>query len=137
MRNWPRSRRCAAATPVRAIGWNGAAEDVPGADTLFNTILTTAGAVNMAARPAGRGGFDLEQVLRARPQVLLRGTSDAGEHVRCAAAVADHPVLRALPGLAVIDYPEGAWACGVPAAADYALDLARTLRALPAEPAAR
>jgi iron complex transport system substrate-binding protein len=119
--------------PVRAIGWSGAAADVPGVNTLFNTILTTAGAVNLAARPVGRGGFDLEQVLRARPQLLLRGTSHAGDRA-LRSSVADHPVLRTLPGLTVIEYPEGAWACGVPAAADLALDLARTLRALPGGP---
>lgn len=119
--------------PVRAIGWSGAAEDVPGADTLFNTILTTAGAINLAARPTGRSGFDLEEVLRVRPQLLLRGVS-YGEGRALRDGVADHRVLRALPGLAVVDYPEGAWACGVPAAADHALELARTLRALSAEP---
>ncbi len=118
------------ATPVRAIGWSGAAEDVPGADTLFNTILTTAGAVNLAALPSGRHGFDLEQVLRARPQVLLRGTSHAGDRA-LRSSVAGHPALAALPGVAIIEYPEGPWACGVPAAADHALDLARKLRELP------
>jgi len=123
-------------TPVRAIGWSGANEDVPGADTLFNTIVTTAGAVNLAARPVGRSGFDLEQVLRARPQLLLRGTSYAGERT-LRNGVADHPVLRHLPGLVVIEYQEGAWACGVPAAAGHALDLARKLADLPADPAAR
>jgi len=119
-----------APAPVRAIGWNGAAQDVPGADTLFNTILTTAGAVNIAARPGVASTFDLEEVVRARPRLLLRGTSHAADRA-LRSAVADHPVLHALPGLAIIDYPEGAWACGVPAAADYALDLARQLRALP------
>jgi iron complex transport system substrate-binding protein len=124
----------AGVAPLRAIGWSGAGEDVPGADTLFNTILTTAGAVNIAARPAGRRGFDLEQVVRARPRLLLRGTSHAGDRsVRSGAA--DHPVLRALPGLAVIEYPESAWACGVPAAAGHALDLARKLSALRADAA--
>jgi iron complex transport system substrate-binding protein len=119
------------AAPVRAIGWDGAAGDVPGADTLFNTILSTAGAQNIAARPTGRGGFDLEQVLRARPRVLLRGTSSTGgDSLR--GELARHPVLRAVPGMTVIDYPESAWACGVPAAADYARALADTLRALPA-----
>ena len=125
-----------AAPPLRAIGWDGAAEDVPGADTLFNTILTTAGAVNIAARPAGPAGFSLEQVLRARPRLLLKGTSNAGGG-SLRDTVADHPVLHALRGLTVVDYPQSAWACGVPAAADYALELARTLRALPAVPAAR
>jgi iron complex transport system substrate-binding protein len=121
-------------TPVRAIGWSGAAGDVPGADTLFNTILTTAGAINLAARPAGRSGFDLEEVLRARPQLLLRGTS-YGEGRALRSGTANHPVLRALPDLAIVEYPEGAWACGVPAVAGHALELARQLRALSARPA--
>jgi iron complex transport system substrate-binding protein len=120
--------------PVRAIGWSGAAGDVPGADTLFNTILTTAGAINLAARPVGSSGFDLEELLRARPQLLLRGTS-YGEGRSLRSGTANHRALRALPHLAIIDYPEGAWACGVPAAADHALDLARKLRTLSTEPA--
>jgi ABC-type Fe3+-hydroxamate transport system substrate-binding protein len=120
------------AVPVRAIGWSGAAEDVPGADTLFNTILVTAGAINLAARPQGSSSFDLEAVLRVRPRLLLRGRS-YGEGRAVRSAVADHRVLRELPGLEVIEYPEGAWACGVPAAAAAALDLARLLHALPPE----
>jgi len=116
-------------TPVRAIGWSGAAGDVPGEDTLFNTILTTAGGVNIAARPAGRSGFDLEQVVRARPRLLLQGTSYAEDRGLRSGAT-HHPVLRALPGLTVMEYPEGPWACGVPAAADHALELAGKLRAL-------
>jgi iron complex transport system substrate-binding protein len=120
-------------TPVRAIGWSGAAADVPGRDTLFDTLLTTAGAVNIAAQPAGGSGFDLERVLREKPQLLLRGTAHDGDRaVRSWAA--NHRVLHALPGLSVIEYPEGAWACGVPRAAGHALELARALRALP-EPA--
>jgi iron complex transport system substrate-binding protein len=115
--------------PVRTIGWGGAAEDVPGADTLFNTILVTAGGMNIAARPVGRSGFDLEQVLRAQPQVLLRGTTQAGG-VALRTGVADHPALRALPALAVIEYPEGVYACGVPRAAELALELAQRLRAV-------
>lgn len=117
------------AQPVRAIGWSGAAEDVPGADTLFNVILSTAGAVNLAAQASGVRAFDLEQVLRAQPALLLRGTSHDGER-SLRASVADHPVLRALPGLAILEYPEGAWACGVPAAARHARELAAELAGL-------
>jgi iron complex transport system substrate-binding protein len=116
--------------PIPAIGWSGASEDVPGTDTLFNAIVEAAGAVNLAARPSGMSGFDLEQVLRLRPRLLLRGTTQAGDSA-LRSGVANHPVLRALPGLEVLEYPEGAWACGVPAAAEHALDLARRLRALP------
>jgi iron complex transport system substrate-binding protein len=116
-------------TPMRAIGWSGAAEDVPGRDTLFDTILTTAGAVNIAAQPVGGSGFDLERVLRQKPRLLLRGTAHDGERaVRSWAA--NHRVLQALPGLSTIEYSEGAWACGVPRAAGHALQLARELRAL-------
>lgn len=117
------------AVPLRAIGWSGSAEDVPGADTLFDTILTTAGAVNIAARAQGVRSFDLEQVARARPQVLLRGAAQ-GRTPALRNSVAAHPVLAGLPGLAVIEYPEGVYACGVPRAAELALELAQQLAVL-------
>ena len=41
--------------PVRVMGWGGASEDVPTADTLFNAILETAGGVNVAAQASRRG----------------------------------------------------------------------------------
>lgn len=123
------------AVPVRAVGWSGAAEDVPGADTLFNTILTTAGATNIAAGAHGVRTFDLEQVVRARPQVLLRGSAqDESQALRN--SVAGHPVLAGLPGLTVIEYPEAVYACGVPRAADLARELAEHLAALPVGQAA-
>jgi iron complex transport system substrate-binding protein len=125
-----RARALRPAQPVRAIGWSGASEDVPGNDTLFNAIVEAAGAVNLASRPSGMSGFDLEQVLRLRPRLLLRGTAHAGDRA-LRSGVADHPALHALPGLSIIEYPEGAWACGVPAAADHALELAQWLHALP------
>lgn len=115
--------------PPRVIGWGGAAEDVPVGDPLFDAILSAAGAVNAAARPAGRAGFGLEEVLAARPDALLRG-SDHRDTASLRSAAADHPALHGLPGLVVIEYPEGLYACGVPRAADAALDLARRLAGL-------
>lgn len=118
---------------VRAVGWSGSALDVPGTDTLFHTILDTAGGENLAAAPGVRRGFDLEQVLRAQPQVLLRGTAyGSGRAVR--SSVADHPVLRHLPALQVIEYPEAVYGCGVPRAADLALQLATALARVAATP---
>lgn len=111
------------ADPVRAIGWSGAGDDVPGSDTLFNTILETAGAVNLAARSGARSSFDLEQVLRARPQVLLRGAT-YGSKPALRNDVAHHRVLSALPGLQTIEYPEAVYGCGVPRASQLALQLA-------------
>ncbi len=111
------------ADPVRAIGWSGAGDDVPGSDTLFNTILESAGAVNLAARTGARSSFDLEQVLHARPQVLLRGAT-YGSKPALRNDVAHHRVLRALPGLHTIEYPEAVYGCGVPRASQLALQLA-------------
>ncbi len=111
------------AQPVRAIGWSGAGDDVPGIDTLFNTILETAGAVNLAARSGARSSFDLEQVLQARPDVLLRGAT-YGSKPALRNDVAHHRVLRALPWLHTIEYPEAVFGCGVPRASQLALQLA-------------
>jgi iron complex transport system substrate-binding protein len=119
------------AVPLRAIGWSGAGAEVPGRDTMFNTILGTAGAMNLGAH-AGAGSFDLEQVLRARPQVLLRGTA-YGSKPALRNEVARHRVLRALPGIAVVQYPEAVYGCGVPRAAQLAVELADRLAQLGAQ----
>lgn len=114
------------AVPVRTIGWSGAGDDVPGADTMFNTILETAGGVNLAARAAGAGSFDLEQLLLARPQVLLRGAAYSAKPA-LRNEVARHRVLRGLPDLVTIEYPEAVYGCGVPSAAQLAEELAGKL----------
>jgi iron complex transport system substrate-binding protein len=117
------SRRPAIA--FRAIGWSGAGDDVPGRDTMFNTILEAAGAINLGAR-AGNSSFDLEQVLHARPQVLLRGAA-YGSKPALRSEVAQHRVLRALPGLTTFEYPEAVYGCAVPRAAQHAAVLADRL----------
>jgi iron complex transport system substrate-binding protein len=117
------------ATPVRAIGWSGAGDDVPGGDTLFNTILETAGAENIAARSNGRRSFDLEQVLQAQPQLLLRGAAYGGKPA-LRSDVANHRVLRALPGLQLLEYPEAVYGCGVPRASRLAVELSEQLQQL-------
>jgi iron complex transport system substrate-binding protein len=119
------------AVPYRAIGWSGAADDVPGRDTMFNTILETAGALNLGARE-GAGSFDLEQVLLARPQVLLRGAA-YGNKPALRNELARHRVLGALPGLTIIEYPEAVYGCGVPRAAQLAGALADRLAAAAAK----
>jgi iron complex transport system substrate-binding protein len=114
------------AKPVRAIGWSGAGDDVPGADTMFNTILETAGGINLAARAAGIGSFDLEQLLRSRPEVLLRGEAYAAKPA-LRNEVARHRALRSLPNLTTIEYPEAVYGCGVPSAVQLAVELAGKL----------
>jgi iron complex transport system substrate-binding protein len=118
------------AQPVRVMGWGGAGDDVPGRDTLFNTIIETAGAVNVAARTSGLGSFDLEQVLRARPQLLMRGEAYTSKPA-LRNMVAEHRVLRQRYGDHLLTYPEAVYGCGVPHAARMARELAETLRRWP------
>ncbi|MEO8307169.1 MAG: ABC transporter substrate-binding protein [Pseudomonadota bacterium] len=113
--------------PIRVIGWGGSAEDVPGRDTLFNTILESAGGVNLAALDNGARSFDLEQVLLADPQVVMRGAAYSGKP-SLRNSVATHPVLREKLGAHMIAYPEAVYGCGVPRASQLARELATTLR---------
>jgi iron complex transport system substrate-binding protein len=114
--------------PVRAIGWGGSADDVPGRDTLFNTILESAGATNLGARANGTQSFDVEQVLRVRPQVVLRGAA-YGAHPALRNRIAAHPALRALDYRSV-SYPEAVYGCAVPRAATLAVQLSEVLDAV-------
>ena len=115
------------AQPVRVIGWGGGGEDVPGRDTLFNTILETAGGVNLAAQDNGPRSFDLEQVLLADPQVVMRGAAYSGKPA-LRNFVATHTVLRQRLGAHMVTYPEAVYGCGVPRASQVARELAATLR---------
>jgi iron complex transport system substrate-binding protein len=117
--------------PVRVMGWGGASEDVPTRDTLFNTILEAAGGVNVAARPSRRG-YDVEQVLRLAPEVLMRGSAYTGRPaLRDAAAL--HPALRERYAGRILAYPEGIYGCGGPPAARWARELSRSLQAVRTE----
>ena len=120
--------------PVRLIGWGGAGNDVPGRDTLFNVILEAAGGVNVAARRNAPAAFDVEQVLRERPELLMRGAAYASTPaLRNEAAL--HPALRKRYAERMITYPEAVYGCGVPRAAELAHELARRLAAVRTEQA--
>jgi iron complex transport system substrate-binding protein len=118
-----------ARAPLRVLGWGGSGSDVPGKDTMFNTILEAAGAVNVGAIAAGQRSFDLESVLRARPDVLLRGVA-YGDAPALRSDMATHPVLRRVVGERMLTYPEAVYSCGVPRAAQLAEELALELAAL-------
>ena len=117
--------------PVRVIGWGGTGEDVPGRDTLFNTILESAGGVNLAALENRPRSFDLEQVLLARPEVLMRGAAYSNKPA-LRNSVATHRALRRQGAIHMITYPEAVYGCGVPRASQLALELAATLRQMDA-----
>lgn len=115
--------------PPRVLGWSGTGDSVPGAGTLFDAIVTAAGARNVATEPGAPAGFDLEQVLRARPDVLLRGAAYSGAPAwRNDAAL--HRVLRRHYTGRLLTYPEAVYGCGVPRAAALARELAVTLDGL-------
>ena len=126
----------AATAPKRRIvvaGWDGAG-NVPAQGTLFDSILTAAGAVNLAADIRtnlvfGRyTAFDLEQLVAMRPDILAYGNSRtdspdlAGEQLR-------HRLVRKLYAGRVVTYPETLYGCGLPQSADAARDLRRALLA--------
>lgn len=121
--------------PIRVIGWGGSGADVPGRDTLFNTLLETAGGVNVGVLQAGEGVFDVERVVVNRPQALMRGVS-YGATPALRNEVARHPLLRRLYPQGQLTYPEALFGCGVPRAAVAAQALQESLREL-ARPAVR
>lgn len=123
-------------SPVRVIGWGGSGTDVPGRDTLFNTLLETAGGVNVGVLREGAGVFDVERVVLARPQALLRGVS-YGATPALRNEAARHPLLRRLYPQGQLSYPEALFGCGVPRAAVAAEALQQSLRSLPAVPSVR
>ena len=90
---------------------------------------TAAGAVNVGAAVAGRADFDLERLLQLRPEVLMRGAAYAATPSVRGEAV-NHPVLRKLYAGAQLTYPEAVYGCGVPRAAQMALQLRQQLAAV-------
>jgi iron complex transport system substrate-binding protein len=105
---------------IRVAAWNGAG-GVPGRGTLFNAILTVAGAVNIASTTQGEedGRFGIEQILLTRPDVLVYGSEGrAAPSLRTDAD--QHPLLLKVFAHRRITYPEVLYGCGVPESADAA-----------------
>lgn len=124
----------AATAPTRRIvvaGWDGAG-NVPAKGTLFDAILTAAGAENVVANidtniVYGRyTAFDLEQLVAMRPDVLAYGRSRVGR-LDLANEQLQHRIVRKLYAGREITYPETLYSCGLPQSADAARDLRRAL----------
>jgi iron complex transport system substrate-binding protein len=127
-------RTLAATRPTRTIrvaAWNGAG-GVPGRGTLFDSILTAAGGVNIGATTEGAedGRFGLERLLFAQPDILVYGSEGrAAPSLRTDAD--QHPLLLKTFAHRRITYPEVLYSCGVPESADAAKALrAGLLRAM-------
>ena len=122
-------RKLAATKPqrlIRVAGWNGGGS-VSGRGTLFNAILTAAGGVNIASGDGeSAGGFDLEQLLEARPDVLAYG-SDTSSAPSLHTDEALHPIVLKLYAGRRISYPSPLYSCGVVESADAAVALRASL----------
>jgi iron complex transport system substrate-binding protein len=124
----------AATAPLRRIvvaGWGGGGE-VPAKGTLFDTILTAAGGINIAAtmRDTRFGVFDFEQLLALRPDIIAFGDVTS-EQPGLRREQIQHRIVQKLYRDRQIAYPEALFSCGLPQAADAALNLRRAMLAIP------
>ncbi|WP_299934746.1 ABC transporter substrate-binding protein [uncultured Nitratireductor sp.] len=101
-----------------------------GSGTLADSVMQAAGFANLAADLGlvGVAPFPLEQVIAARPDVIVTSASEGaptlGEHVP------RHPAVAALPDTRIGAFvPAGAWSCGSPAV----IEAVRALASLRAE----
>jgi len=114
---------------IRVVGWNGGGS-VPGKGTLFDSILTAAGGVNIASSLSGvrSGSFGIEELLMARPDILAYGAdSNGAPALRTDTDL--HPLVLKLYAHRRVSYPEVLYSCGVPESADGAVALRLSLLA--------
>ncbi len=115
--------------PVRVVAWSGGSA-VPGQGTLTNSIITAAGATNIAARPgAAVSSFGVEELLAERPDLLLYGGSAIAKP-SLLSDQAQHRAIRKLYAGRRISYADAAYTCGLPQSADAALDLRQAMDAM-------
>lgn len=117
------------ARKVSVVSWSGG-DSVPGKGTLSNAIIEAAGAENIAATPGYTfSTFGVEQLLAARPDVLMYGGQRSGiPSMR--SDQGQHRVVRQIYQHRRVSYSETAYSCGLPQSADAALDLRRQIQSL-------
>ena len=116
--------------PIRVVAWDQTGFSA-GAGTLYDTILTAAGARNAVREPMALRYRtpDVEVLLQTAPKLLVRGSRDA----RIAGLgddVTRHRLVRRFwSGGRTLTVPQAYYACGTPMVADAAVALRRQLRA--------
>jgi iron complex transport system substrate-binding protein len=118
--------RTAPARKLLVAAWDGGGS-VPARNSLFDAILTAAGAVNVARSPSDAANqFDVEDLLVASPDLLLYGDSAAdGPSLRDLQT--QHPAIRRRYASRTIAYPEALYSCGEPGSAAAAVRLRTAL----------
>ena len=125
-------RETAPGKPIPVVAWDGGG-NVPGPGTLFDAILTAAGAENVAARlnqntfHGNYAGFDLEQLVTLDPQLVVYGGSNRRRPDSVHRQV-QHRVVQKLFAGRQIAYNETFFRCGLPQSADAAKQLRETMR---------
>lgn len=127
-----RAARPPAGPPVPALIWQGGGL-VPGARTLSNDLLRTAGFRNLSV-DYGLKNWDvlpLENLVAQPPRVLLTVGSDGSRNGTGRDRRLAHPVLRPLAGkIAMRAYPERLMHCGGPTIIDALARLGDVRRGL-------
>ncbi|MDE2302657.1 MAG: ABC transporter substrate-binding protein [Sphingomonadales bacterium] len=120
---------------VRVAAWDGGGFGAP-RGSLFDTLITLTGAINVGADRASRPGaaLDGEMLLARAPALILAGGgSDDRDALR--SAIARGPLLRRFWGEGrIIAIAPADYACGTPWIADAALRLRARLAAAPHAP---
>jgi iron complex transport system substrate-binding protein len=118
-------RELAASRPrqlIRVAAW-GEGGSIPGKGTMFDTILTAAGGINVASSLSGEyTSFDVEQLLNAQPDVLAYA-SNINDTPGLNTDLAQHPLIRKLYSSRRVTYPSALYNCGVVESADAAVVL--------------
>jgi iron complex transport system substrate-binding protein len=113
--------------PIRIVGWNGAGS-VEGTDTLFDAIISAAGAINLGAMPGLRATyFGTEQLLMVHPDLLAFGDATVATASLHSAPIL-HPAVRARYAGREIVYPELLYSCGLPESAQAALQIRQVMQ---------
>jgi iron complex transport system substrate-binding protein len=118
----------APAPPIPVVAWDSTGF-AAGEGTLYDAILTAAGARNLAraAMVLDYRRPDAEVLLRADPALLVRGSGD-GEAPGLGDDVARHRVVTRYWGQRTVTIPQGHYVCGTPMIADAAIRLRGQLR---------
>ena len=122
-------RELAASRPqqlIRVAAW-GEGGSIPGKGTMFDTILSAAGGVNVASSLSGEyTSFDVEQLLAAQPDILAYA-SNISDTPGLNTDLAQHPLIRKLYSSRRVTYPSALYNCGVVESADAAVALRASL----------
>ncbi len=111
---------------ISIVGWDGGGS-VPGKGTLFDAIVTAAGAVNLGAQPGvDSTRFDTEQLLMIHPDLLAYGDASI-THPALYNSPLRHPLVQRLYRGRQVAYPELLYSCGLPQSADAAAQLRRVM----------